>query len=34
MIVYFEDRKDAKDFLKLCKLVAYVLEENEKFKRI
>jgi hypothetical protein len=32
MKIYFEDRKDAYAFLKLCKLVAYVLEENEKFK--
>jgi hypothetical protein len=32
MKVYFEDEADAEAFLKLCKLVAYVMEENEKFK--
>lgn len=32
MRVYFEDKNDAYAFLKLCKLVAYVMEENEKFK--
>jgi hypothetical protein len=32
MKIYFEDEKDAKAFLKLCKLIAYVIEENEKFK--
>jgi hypothetical protein len=27
MRIYFEDEKDAYAFLKLCKLVAFVLEE-------
>jgi hypothetical protein len=30
MKIYFEDREDAYSFLKLCRLIAYVLEENEK----
>jgi hypothetical protein len=32
MRVYFEDRKDAYAFLRLCRMIAFVLEENEKFK--
>jgi hypothetical protein len=32
MRVYFEDRKDAYAFLRLCRLIGKILEENEKFK--
>jgi len=34
MIAYFEDEHDSETFLRLCKLIAYVLEENEKFKKL
>jgi hypothetical protein len=32
MIVYFEDKNDGETFLRVCKLIAYILDENEKFK--
>jgi hypothetical protein len=34
MRVYFEGEADAHAFLRLCKLVAYVTEENEKFRKL
>lgn len=33
MRVYFSDKEDAYAFLKLCKLIAYVMDENEKFRK-
>lgn len=32
MKIYFEDENDAEAFLKLCRIVTKVMEENEKFK--
>lgn len=33
MRIYFEEGKDAYSFLRLCKLIAYILEENEKLTK-
>ena len=33
MKIYFEDDKDTENFLNLCKIIAKVIEENEKFKK-
>jgi hypothetical protein len=30
--IHFEEEKDAEAFLNLCKIIAKVIEENEKFK--
>jgi hypothetical protein len=30
--IRFEEEKDAETFLELCKIIAKVIEENEKFK--
>jgi hypothetical protein len=32
MKIYFEDEKDTYAFLDLCKIIAKVMEESEKFK--
>jgi hypothetical protein len=32
MRICFEDEKDTYAFLNLCKIIAKVIEENEKFK--
>jgi len=31
MKIYFEGEKDAEAFLRLCKIISKVIEENEKF---
>lgn len=32
MKIHFEDKSDTYVFLEFCRLIAYVLEENENFK--
>jgi hypothetical protein len=32
MIAYFEDEADAEVFLRICKLIAFMMEENERLK--
>jgi hypothetical protein len=32
MEIYFKDEKDAETFLNLCKIIAKVIEKNERFK--
>jgi len=32
MKIYFEDKKDAEAFLRLCRIIGNIMEENEKFK--
>jgi hypothetical protein len=34
MKVHFEDEDDAKAFLEFCRLIAKVMEENEKWEKI
>lgn len=32
MRIYFENKKDTRAFLQLCKTIAKILEENERLK--
>jgi len=34
MRIYFEDESDAKVFLKICRIIGRIIEENEKFGKV